>query len=110
MHTDPLKVIYISGIGRSGSTLLGRVLGHAPGFAPLGEGYGIWTRGVEQNEPCSCGARFRECPLWQDVYQQSFGGFDALHESGLIERGHPLVRKFDMLALLSPWRTAAQRS
>ncbi|HEY4605248.1 MAG TPA: hypothetical protein VIH08_13030, partial [Blastococcus sp.] len=33
----PLRVLYLAGIGRSGSTLLERILGEVPGICSLGE-------------------------------------------------------------------------
>jgi hypothetical protein len=109
MESNRIKVVCIAGPGRSGSTVLSRILANADGFMGFGEGVGVWTSGIVHNEYCSCGARFRDCPRWQAVFQAAFGGFDALHRRGLVERGHPLVRKYDLLALHAPWRTPAQR-
>ena len=42
-------VLYIGGMGRSGSTLVDRVLGQAPGVCSVGELVFLWERGVLAN-------------------------------------------------------------
>jgi hypothetical protein len=71
-----IPVLFIGGWGRSGSTLLGSILGQLPGFTYVGELSNVWTRGVVENSPCGCGARFRECEMWRAVFDQAFGGID----------------------------------
>jgi hypothetical protein len=68
-----LKVLYVAGVDRSGSTILGKVLGQIDGFFSVGEMQQIWRRGFIENWPCSCGATFEECPLWQGVIARAFG-------------------------------------
>lgn len=86
--TDPIRVLYIGGMGRSGSTLLNRMLGQLPGFTPVGEiGY-VFDRGVLKNHKCGCGATFDSCPFWTDVGRAAFGGWDRLDRAelrGLLE-------------------------
>jgi len=55
-----IKVIYIAGWGRSGSTLIDGILGHTPGLVSVGEIKFIWERGFIENRRCSCGERFLE--------------------------------------------------
>lgn len=71
------RLILITGIGRNGGTLLDRLLGHLPGVVSLGEFRFVWLKGVLRNELCSCGQPFRECPFWQEVFRQAFGGMDT---------------------------------
>jgi len=78
-----LTVLFIGGMGRSGSTLLHRLLGEQPGFAAVGELGLLWQSGLSENRLCGCGARFRECGFWQAVGDAAFGGFDALPASTL---------------------------
>src|SRR6266705_3371373 len=73
-----LRVLYIGGWGRSGSTLLDRMLGQVPGFFALGEVREIWQSGLRENRLCGCGASFRECPFWTRVGAEAFGGWDRL--------------------------------
>lgn len=67
---QPLRVLYIAGIGRSGSTLLNRTLGATPGFFAGGELMHFFGRGVTQNELCACGNLFRECDVWGNVIRE----------------------------------------
>lgn len=69
MTDDKPKVLYILGSGRNGSTVIGDVLGSAPGFDHVGELHWIWDRGAGENRPCGCGERFADCPFWQKVLQ-----------------------------------------
>lgn len=65
--SERLKLIVIVGASRSGSTLLDRLLGAAPGFWSLGELHQIWKRGFIENHQCGCGRKFQDCPFWRNV-------------------------------------------
>jgi hypothetical protein len=67
-----LKVLYIAGVGRSGSTLLERVLGAMPGAVNGGELNAIFSRVAAQNQRCGCGEPFSECPFWTAVGERAF--------------------------------------
>lgn len=71
-----LKVIYLGGLGRSGSTLLERLLGELPGVTPAGEVAHLWQRGIAENELCACGKPFGDCDYWCRVGASAFGGWD----------------------------------
>jgi hypothetical protein len=60
------EVLYIAGMGRSGSTLLARVLGAFPGAVNLGEAAQFWTHQEMRRRhiPCSCGLQVADCPMW----------------------------------------------
>jgi hypothetical protein len=73
---DKIKVLYISGLGRSGSTLLGNILGQIDGFVSVGEIRGIWQHGLILNKVCGCGALFTDCEFWQPILDEAFGGMD----------------------------------
>jgi Sulfotransferase family len=66
--------VYIAGWGRSGSTILGNILGQLDGFAHAGEVRGIWHQLPQESATCGCGARIRECPFWREVLREAFGG------------------------------------
>ena len=70
------SVLYIAGTGRSGSTLLAGLLGHVDGHVAVGELRYVWSRTLAADHLCECGARFRSCPFWTDVFVEAFGGFD----------------------------------
>ena len=65
-------MLYVAGSGRSGSTLLGSLLGSVPGMAHVGELRQVWQRGVLEDWRCGCGAAFSACPLWQPVLADAF--------------------------------------
>lgn len=80
MTEAPIKVLFIGGYGRSGSTLLDRVLGEVDGFFSAGELRHVFREGYVENRLCGCGQPFRECPFWRAVSEAAFGsmdGFDA---------------------------------
>ena len=60
-------VLFIAGMGRSGSTLLGDVLHTFDGVTAVGELHHIWGRGAVENWRCGDGPLFREHPVWQRV-------------------------------------------
>ncbi len=73
-----MKVLYVVGLGRSGSTILSNSLGQIPGFFSGGELNFIWRHNVLENRLCGCGRPFRECPVWTRVMDQAFGGMDGV--------------------------------
>ena len=62
-----LNVVCIVGVGRSGTTLLDRILGTVPGTVSLNELRPLWRNGFLHNRLCACGAVFNECAFWIDV-------------------------------------------
>lgn len=64
---ERIRVLSVTGGGRSGSTILGNILGQVPGFFHGGELCYLWNRGVGQNALCGCGAPFNQCPVWTEV-------------------------------------------
>jgi hypothetical protein len=67
MSERRVKVLYIEARGRSGSTLLGNVLGEIPGVFHAGELRTIWGQGLLHGRLCGCGEPVRECTFWQAV-------------------------------------------
>lgn len=69
------RVIYLGGLGRSGSTLIERLLAALPGVCSVGEVVHMWQRGVVQGERCGCGEPFGDCAFWREVGVAAFGGW-----------------------------------
>lgn len=72
------QVLFLAGIGRSGTTLLERTLAEVDGVTALGEVMHLWERGLVRNELCACGRPFLECPFWSGVGRDAFGGWDRV--------------------------------
>ena len=67
--TAPLTVLCVTGWCRSGSTILGNVLGEVPGFFHVGELHFLWMNaaGRGSNNRCGCGAELTQCPVWSAI-------------------------------------------
>ncbi len=94
-------ILLIGGTGRSGSTLLDRLLGELPGFVAVGELRYIWSEALGENRYCGCGARFLDCPFWSRVGSQAFGGWDRIDSSQVMaqERSIGRHRHIPLLAM-----------
>jgi len=75
-----VKVVYITGDGRSGSTLLDRIIGTLDGVSSFNEIKQVWHRGFIMNLPCSCGEKFDVCPFWSAVFAEMFKGSGSQSE------------------------------
>ena len=73
-----VRVVFIGGAPRSGSTLLGLLVGQVPGFTSVGELKYVWERGLRENQLCGCGRPFLDCEYWGKIGETAFGGWDAL--------------------------------
>jgi hypothetical protein len=82
---EGLRVVYLGGLGRSGSTLLERLLAELPGVSALGETVHMWQRGVVENERCGCGAEFGTCDFWSQVGKAAFDGWDNVSVQRIAE-------------------------
>lgn len=110
MSEGRIKVLYIAGFGRSGSTILGNVLGQVGGFASVGEIRNVWLHGLIQNKICGCGAPFDECALWQPVLDEAFGGMGGVDPERMIRLRERWSRTMHIpLMLTSPTRRLIRR-
>lgn len=73
---NPGKIVYIAGWGRSGSTILGAILGEFPGCFAVGELRYLFHPEVS----CGCGEPAAECAFWSKVVDR------AEDEIGSIDR------------------------
>jgi len=80
-----VRVLFLGGLGRSGSTLLERLLGQLPGVCSLGEIVHLWQRDLRDDERCGCGDRFSGCGFWQKVGVEAFGGWDAVDPQRVLD-------------------------
>lgn len=63
MSNDNIKVIYILGWVRSGTTLLHTMLDELDGLFSSGELCYSWDRGLQQGYLCGCGKERPQCPV-----------------------------------------------
>jgi sulfotransferase family protein len=74
---DPV-VLYVMGYGRSGSTIIGNILGEIPGFVHLGELRSLWSLGILGGRVCGCGTPIKDCPFWKEILTTAFVGPDPM--------------------------------
>jgi hypothetical protein len=103
---DTVPVLYIGGMGRSGSTLLEVMLSRIQGTCSVGELRYIWERGPVEDVLCSCGARFSACSFWQAVGEEAFGGWDELDIAHVLELSRHIDRHRYLPFLLRPQLSA----
>jgi len=68
-----LKILYIAGEGRSGSTIIGNILGEMNGCFTVGETWNIWGNHESPRDYCCCGKRLDECSHWREILEIGFG-------------------------------------
>jgi len=102
-----LKVIYVAGAGRSGSTVLDRILGTIPGTVSTNELNRIWIDGFADNKRCSCGAAFRECPFWRRVVAEAFDDTSQFDAAKMQNIWAAVDHSRHFLQLFSPLKSAS---
>ena len=65
-----IKIIFIAGDGRSGSTLLESILSNGNNCVSVGECHRFWKRFVENSSQCGCAMPINDCKLWGAVHQK----------------------------------------
>lgn len=85
------RVLFIGGLGRSGTTILELSIATDDRVVSLGEVTHLWRRSLLDDESCGCGNAFRRCPFWRAVGQRAFGGWDRVDANRVIE----LKRRLD---------------
>ena len=96
-----VPVLFIAGFGRSGSTLLDRLLGSTPGFHSGGEIAGVWSQGLVEDRLCSCGTRFSRCSFWQAVGNYCFSSLKVHDVDAIVRYLHKVFPAHKMWKLLS---------
>lgn len=109
MRSGEVDVVYIGGLGRSGSTLLDRALGSLPGFFAVGEMMHLFGRVMRDDERCSCGRPARSCEIWGDVIADlEADGLPAPVEE--VDRlRHRWTEGWALLSPFLPWRSRRAR-
>ncbi len=76
MKNTKIKVLYIAGEGRSGSTIIGAILGEIKNFLFTGELMSIWKHFFIEDKTCTCGSLPSECSVWNQIVRHSFAHVD----------------------------------
>jgi hypothetical protein len=63
----PIRVVYLMGAGRSGSTVLDTILNNHEDVIGVGELVHLFIEGSAQKENCSCGEARDACEIWKSV-------------------------------------------
>lgn len=100
--TKDVDIVYVGGWGRSGSTLLTRMLAEIPDFVAIGEVRDVFLRGIIEDRVCGCGERFSACEFWQAVGDDAYGGWDQLSVSRIKELRLKTDKPWHVPALLKP--------
>ena len=92
MSEQKVKVLYILGAGRSGSTLLSNILGQLESFQNVGELYYLWENGLLEGGICGCGDPVLKCSFWSEVLSQSLGSSIGQKSRQMQELGRQIAR------------------
>jgi hypothetical protein len=97
-------VINIVGTTRSGSTLIELLLAQLPGFVDVGELRYLWFRRLAKqgNMLCGCRALLSECPFWERVGQEAFGGWEQLDAAEVLALSRAVERERYIALLVQP--------
>src|SRR5688572_15568701 len=77
-NTSPrVKVLYIAGFERSGSTVFAKMIGESQHAFAAGELNNLWKRLYVDNRLCGCNVPFDECPVWTDIMTRTLGPRDS---------------------------------
>ena len=82
--TDNPRVLFVGGLGRSGSTLLELLLAQSADVCAVGEVVHLWERALGADERCGCGERFTGCPFWRQVGEHAFGGWSTVDQDEML--------------------------
>ncbi|MGY6529032.1 MAG: sulfotransferase [Cyanobacterium sp.] len=75
---NKIKILYIAGWGRSGSTIMARILGQINSFFHGGELRTIWKDGLGKNSTCGCGKPLKECQTWTNIFAAEMQNIDMV--------------------------------
>lgn len=95
----PIKILFIAGSGRSGSTILSTLLGHLPGFVSIGELTHLWV-GILEGRPCGCAESFQDCPFWSRVLEPDLTNPEKVARILVAKKGlreQPILRRLDLI-------------
>ena len=81
----PVRILFIGGAGRSGSSVLERILDQSDHLAAYGEIDKLFwhLESFDKRQLCGCGEPFQDCAFWRRVVTASFGSMEAFDPAAL---------------------------
>lgn len=101
---DAVRVLYVGGLYRSGSTLSSLLFGELDGHITIGELSSVFRNGLQLDTFCGCGQRFSACEFWNAVGRAAFGGWSGLDAAHALALQRRVDRTQKIPAMLSPWK------
>jgi hypothetical protein len=102
--SDQVKVLYITGWGRSGSTILGNILGEIDCFSHVGEVRSLWDNLIK-NKLCGSGKPLMDSALWRNVLNEAFDGMERIDAHEMISLRESVSRTRHIPLMLIPGAT-----
>lgn len=103
-----VRVVYLTGTGRSGSTLLGNAIGSLPGALSAGEVRFLLRRGIAENGHCGCRAAVVECPVWRPALEKTFGSIPGPAEARRLDAALTALTRRRRVRWWAAGRTSAE--
>jgi hypothetical protein len=104
-----VKVLYIAGAGRSGSTILCNMLGEINNIFSAGEMYEIW-RALVNNRLCGCATSLLDCKFWGPVLLKLFNDYPLETPESLLRMRDSLARtRYSPAWIFSPHQMVASK-
>jgi hypothetical protein len=97
-----VKVLFIAGWQRSGTTVAGNVLGSIPGAMHIGELHYLWMKQHPAGFECGCGRIIFDCPAWKPVFDELSMTTEKRYAIRQLRRDH--WRNDDVPARFREWR------
>ncbi|MCP4745011.1 MAG: sulfotransferase [Desulfobacteraceae bacterium] len=90
-----LKVLFIAGPTRSGSTIISNILSQMKGFFHAGEVIEAWDRG--RTWKCSCGQYPKNCEIWSDIFKSLDARISKKDQAEIIRTGNIVSRSHKVI-------------
>lgn len=91
-----IKIIYIMGCGRSGTTIMDILLGNHAGFLSVGE-LNNAQQAWNEDKTCSCGISLKKCGIWEKVGENWFIDDQNNKYYDIMKRQKDIERQFSIV-------------
>ncbi len=91
MTNKRIKILYITSLGHSGSTLLDVLLGQHSQLQSLGE-LAFFDTWIAEKNLCSCGTALPQCPFWINATAGHFTPVGELNSAGFLDNSYKLFQ------------------